>query len=108
MALSSQQLTPLTFCYVLSKFDELPYLKKLIEKQYFSILLNDEEILEVYALLRDNKRIIVVGDFDADGKADLVGYFTGAGCWLRYTADGSWEKLADEAVTLAISAGKMR
>ncbi|MFS1428907.1 hypothetical protein [Vibrio splendidus] len=60
MALSSQQLTPLTFCYVLSKFDELPYLTKLIEKQYFSILLNDEEILEVYALLRDNKRVIEV------------------------------------------------
>ena len=57
-AFSSPQLTPLVFCYVLLKFEERTYLKKLIEKKYFSVLLNNEEILEVYSLLQSNHQVI--------------------------------------------------
>ena len=60
MALSSQELTPLTFCYVISKFEGLNYLEKLVEKQYFSVLLSEEETLEVYALLKNNKKVIEI------------------------------------------------
>ncbi|GEM80855.1 hypothetical protein VSU01S_31000 [Vibrio superstes NBRC 103154] len=59
-ALHSPQLKALTFCYVLAKFDEQPYLNKLIEKPYFTACLNNEEILEVYSLLGNSKRVIDV------------------------------------------------
>ena len=51
--------------------------------------------------------LITTGDIDGDATDDLIGIWpTQGGVWVKYSSDGSWERLSSTAQDIA--AGKMR
>jgi hypothetical protein len=51
--------------------------------------------------------LITTGDIDGDGTDDLIGIWpTQGGVWVKYSSDGTWERLSSTAQDIA--AGKMR
>jgi len=61
----------------------------------------------VWVKMASPATLITTGDIDGDGTDDLIGIWpTQGGVWVKYSSDGTWERLSSTAQDIA--AGKMR